>query len=303
MPIEVKNISYIYMENTPYEKKALNNVSLTINEGEFVAIAGHTGSGKSTLMQHFNGLLNPTKGEVFIDGIDINKKKDKKTLNARRSVGMVFQYPEQQLFEESIFADIAFGPRNFGCSEDEVKQRVKEAMDFVELDYEEYKDKSPFLLSGGQMRRVAIAGIIALKPKYLVLDEPTAGLDPKERVRFRNLISAFSKDRIVILSTHIVSDVEFIAEDIIMMKDGQILHFGKTQEITTEIDGQVWECTVPTSRAEQYSETLNISNLRNIENNCTVLRVISEQSPMENAIKVEPTLEDLYLFYFKGVNE
>lgn len=303
MPIEVKNISYIYMENTPYEKKALNNVSLTINEGEFVAIAGHTGSGKSTLMQHFNGLLNPTRGEVFIDGIDINKKKDKKTLHARRSVGMVFQYPEQQLFEESIFADIAFGPRNFGCSEDEVKQRVKEAMDFVELDYEEYKDKSPFLLSGGQMRRVAIAGIIALKPKYLVLDEPTAGLDPKERVRFRNLISAFSKDRIVILSTHIVSDVEFIAEDIIMMKDGQILHFGKTQEITTEIDGQVWECTVPTSRAEQYSETLNISNLRNIENNCTVLRVISEQSPMENAIKVEPTLEDLYLFYFKGVNE
>lgn len=303
MPIEVKNISHIYMENTPYEKKALNNVSLTINEGEFVAIAGHTGSGKSTLMQHFNGLLNPTRGEVFIDGIDINKKKDKKTLNARRSVGMVFQYPEQQLFEESIFADIAFGPRNFGCSEDEVKQRVKEAMDFVELDYEEYKDKSPFLLSGGQMRRVAIAGIIALKPKYLVLDEPTAGLDPKERVRFRNLISAFSKDRIVILSTHIVSDVEFIAEDIIMMKDGQILHFGKTQEITTEIDGQVWECTVPTSRAEQYSETLNISNLRNIENNCTVLRVISEQSPMENAIKVEPTLEDLYLFYFKGVNE
>lgn len=297
MPIEVKNISHIYMENTPYEKKALNNVSLTINEGEFVAIAGHTGSGKSTLMQHFNGLLNPTRGEVFIDGIDINKKKDKKTLHARRSVGMVFQYPEQQLFEESIFADIAFGPRNFGCSEDEVKQRVKEAMDFVELDYEEYKDKSPFLLSGGQMRRVAIAGIIALKPKYLVLDEPTAGLDPKERVRFRNLISAFSKDRIVILSTHIVSDVEFIAEDIIMMKDGQILHFGKTQEITTEIDGQVWECTVPTSRAEQYSETLNISNLRNIENNCTVLRVISEQSPMENAIKVEPTLEDLYLFY------
>ena len=133
------------MENTPYEKKALNNVSLTINEGEFVAIAGHTGSGKSTLMQHFNGLLNPTRGEVFIDGIDINKKKDKKTLHARRSVGMVFQYPEQQLFEESIFADIAFGPRNFGCSEDEVKQRVKEAMDFVELDYEEYKDKSAFL--------------------------------------------------------------------------------------------------------------------------------------------------------------
>ena len=154
-----------------------------------------------------------------MDGIDINKKKDKKTLHARRSVGMVFQYPEQQLFEESIFADIAFGPRNFGCSEDEVKQRVKEAMDFVELDYEEYKDKSPFLLSGGQMRRVAIAGIIALKPKYLVLDEPTAGLDPKERVRFRNLLSDLSRDRIVIISTHIVSDIEFISNEVIMIKD------------------------------------------------------------------------------------
>lgn len=165
------------------------------------------------------------------------------------------------------------------------------------------KDELGELCSSFETMRFTIAQAMLNNPRILILDEPTAGLDPKERVRFRNLISAFSKDRIVILSTHIVSDVEFIAEDIIMMKDGQILHFGKTQEITTEIDGQVWECTVPTSRAEQYSETLNISNLRNIENNCTVLRVISEQSPMENAIKVEPTLEDLYLFYFKGVNE
>ena len=216
MPIEVKNISHIYMENTPYEKKALNNVSLIINEGEFVAIAGHTGSGKSTLMQHFNGLLNPTKGEVFIDGIDINKKKDKKTLNARRSVGMVFQYPEQQLFEESIFADIAFGPRNFGCSEDEVKQRVKDAMDFVELDYEEYKDKSPFLLSGGQMRRVAIAGIIALKPKYLVLDEPTAGLDPRLK---QNLLQKVKKlhqkeKMTIIMVSHNMDDIALLADKV-----------------------------------------------------------------------------------------
>ena len=169
MPIEIKNISHIYMENTPYEKVALDDVSLTIDDGSFVAIAGHTGSGKSTLMQHLNGLLSPKQGEVTIDDVDINKKKNKETLLARRSVGLVFQYPEQQLFEETIFADIAFGPRNFGLSEAEVTSRVKEAMNFVELDYEEYKDKSPFLLSGGQMRRVAIAGIIALKPKFLHL--------------------------------------------------------------------------------------------------------------------------------------
>lgn len=238
MPIEVKNISHIYMENTPYEKKALNNVSLTINEGEFVAIAGHTGSGKSTLMQHFNGLLNPTRGEVFIDGIDINKKKDKKTLNARRSVGMVFQYPEQQLFEESIFADIAFGPRNFGCSEDEVKQRVKDAMDFVELDYEEYKDKSPFLLSGGQMRRVAIAGIIALKPKYLVLDEPTAGLDPRLK---QNLLQKMKKlhqkeKMTIIMVSHNMDDIALLADKVAIMRQGKLMIYGEPREVFTHKD-------------------------------------------------------------------
>lgn len=233
MPIEVKNISHIYMENTPYEKKALNNVSLTINEGEFVAIAGHTGSGKSTLMQHFNGLLNPTRGEVFIDGIDINKKKDKKTLNARRSVGMVFQYPEQQLFEESIFADIAFGPRNFGCSEDEVKQRVKEAMDFVELNYEEYKDKSPFLLSGGQMRRVAIAGIIALKPKYLVLDEPTAGLDPRLKQNLLQKVKRLhQKEKItIIMVSHNMDDIALLADKIAIMNKGELMIYGEPREV------------------------------------------------------------------------
>lgn len=226
------------MENTPYEKKALNNVSLTINEGEFVAIAGHTGSGKSTLMQHFNGLLNPTRGEVFIDGIDINKKKDKKTLNVRRSVGMVFQYPEQQLFEESIFADIAFGPRNFGCSEDEVKQRVKEAMDFVELDYEEYKDKSPFLLSGGQMRRVAIAGIIALKPKYLVLDEPTAGLDPRLK---QNLLQKVKKlhqkeKMTIIMVSHNMDDIALLADKVAIMRQGKLMIYGEPREVFTYKD-------------------------------------------------------------------
>lgn len=238
MPIEIKDISHIYMEKTPYEKKALNNVSLTINDGDFVAIAGHTGSGKSTLMQHLNGLLNPNKGKVFIDGIDINKKKDKQTLNARRSVGVVFQYPEQQLFEESIFADIAFGPRNFGLSESEVEQRVKEAMDFVELDYEEYKDKSPFLLSGGQMRRVAIAGIIALKPKYLVLDEPTAGLDPRLKQNLLQKVKKLhQKEHVtIIMVSHNMDDIALLANKVAVMNQGKLMIYNEPRKVFAHRD-------------------------------------------------------------------
>lgn len=238
MPIEIKDISHIYMEKTPYEKKALNNVSLTINDGDFVAIAGHTGSGKSTLMQHLNGLLNPNKGKVFIDGIDINKKKDKQTLNARRSVGVVFQYPEQQLFEESIFADIAFGPRNFGLSESEVEQRVKEAMDFVELDYEEYKDKSPFLLSGGQMRRVAIAGIIALKPKYLVLDEPTAGLDPRLKQNLLQKVKRLhQKEHVtIIMVSHNMDDIALLANKVAVMNQGKLMIYDEPRKVFAHRD-------------------------------------------------------------------
>ena len=157
--------------------------------------------------------------------------------------------------------------------------------------------------SGGMKQRLGIAQAMLNDPHILVLDEPTAGLDPKERVRFRNLISAFSKDRIVILSTHIVSDVEYIAEKIIMMKDGKILHYGRPREITSEIEGKVWECIVPVWEAERCALQFNVSNLHNIENDKTVLRIISEQMPLKGALQVEPNLEDLYLYYFKGEND
>ena len=276
-------------------KIAVDCVSATLKPGVY-GLLGANGAGKTTLMRMLCAVLESTSGEVLLDGKEVTSMG----ADYRNVLGYLPQdfgyYPNHTAVEFLMYIAALKGiPKNVA------KKRVTELLEVVDLSHVANKKVKTF--SGGMKQRVGIAQALLNNPKILILDEPTAGLDPKERVRFRNLISAFSKDRIVILSTHIVSDVEFIAEDIIMMKDGQILHFGKTQEITTEIDGQVWECTVPTSRAEQYSETLNISNLRNIENNCTVLRVISEQSPMENAIKVEPTLEDLYLFYFKGVNE
>ena len=232
MSIEIRNVTHIYMEKTPYEKMALDDVSLTIEEGSFTAIAGHTGSGKSTLMQHINGLLTPDKGMVHIDGIDINKK-NKTAFTARRSVGLVFQYPEQQLFEETVAKDIAFGPKNFGLSEDEIKERVKDAMEFVELDYEEYKDKSPFELSGGQMRRVAIAGIIALKPKYLVLDEPTAGLDPQLKANLLNKIKKLhSKEKMtIIMVSHNMDDIAKLADKVAVMNHGKLMIYDKPDKV------------------------------------------------------------------------
>ena len=276
-------------------KTAVNALNITLTNGVY-GLLGANGAGKTTLMRLLCDIQTPTSGKITLDGKNISVLGEK----YRNLLGYLPQqfgyYPDFTAWDFLMYVAALKG-----LSEKQAHKKATELLEAVDL--AEKRNLKIKTFSGGMKQRLGIAQAMLNNPRILILDEPTAGLDPKERVRFRNLISAFSKDRIVILSTHIVSDVEFIAEDIIMMKDGQILHFGKTQEITTEIDGQVWECTVPTSRAEQYSETLNISNLRNIENNCTVLRVISEQSPMENAIKVEPTLEDLYLFYFKGVNE
>ena len=224
MSIKIENLTHIYMPKSPFEKVAIDNVSLDIRDGEFVALIGHTGSGKSTLIQHFNGLLEATSGKIIIDGIDITDKKAK-LINIRKKVGLVFQYPEYQIFEETIAKDIEFGPRNLGLSDEEIHNRVIEAMEMVGLDYETDKDKSPFDLSGGQKRRVAIAGVIAMKPTTLILDEPTAGLDPKGRDDILNQISKLHNDynMTIVIVSHSMEDVAKYVERIIVMNRGEIL--------------------------------------------------------------------------------
>lgn len=237
MKIEIKNVNYIYNKGNPYEKKALDNVNLEINTGEFIGIIGHTGSGKSTLVQHLNGLMVPTSGNVIVDGIDTKDKKASK-IDIRKNVGLVFQYPEHQLFEETIYKDIAFGPKNLGCSEEEIENRVKWACDLVGLDYESMKDESPFELSGGQKRRVAIAGVIAMKPKFLVLDEPTAGLDPKGRDEILDQVKMLhEKEGItVILVSHSMEDVAKLVDRLIVMDDSKVFMDGPPREVFSNRD-------------------------------------------------------------------
>lgn len=276
-------------------KTAVDHLDITLSNGVY-GLLGANGAGKTTLMRLLCNIQTPTFGKITLDGKDISVLGER----YRNLLGYLPQhfryYPEFTAWDFLMYVATLKG-----LSEKQAKNKTSELLEAVDLSKEGHRKIKIF--SGGMKQRLGIAQAMLNNPRILILDEPTAGLDPKERVRFRNLISAFSKDRIVILSTHIVSDVEFIAEEIIMMKAGRVLHFGRPQGITEEIEGYVWECMVPTRYAEQYSGTLNVSNLRNIENECTVLRVISESKPMENAVQVKPTLEDLYLFYFKGVNE
>lgn len=276
-------------------KTAVDHLDITLSNGVY-GLLGANGAGKTTLMRLLCNIQTPTFGKITLDGKDISVLGER----YRNLLGYLPQhfryYPEFTAWDFLMYVATLKG-----LSEKQAKNKTSKLLEAVDLSKEGHRKIKTF--SGGMKQRLGIAQAMLNNPRILILDEPTAGLDPKERVRFRNLISAFSKDRIVILSTHIVSDVEFIAEEIIMMKAGRVLHFGRPQEITEEIEGYVWECMVPTRYAEQYSGTLNVSNLRNIENECTVLRVISESKPMENAVQVKPTLEDLYLFYFKGVNE
>lgn len=220
------------MRGTPFEKKALDDVSVSIDKGEIVAVIGHTGSGKSTLVQHLNGLLKPDAGQVAVDGVNL-AGKDAAGKKARQLVGMVFQYPEHQIFAETVYEDIAFGPRNRGFSEEEVDKQVHEAMAFVGLDFATFARRSPFRLSGGQMRRVAIAGVVAMNPDYLVLDEPSAGLDPRSRNAVFKEIMALHQSRgiAIVLVTHSMEEAVKYAKRMLVINKGQILFDGNPADI------------------------------------------------------------------------
>ena len=273
-------------------KTAVNHLNVTLTNGVY-GLLGANGAGKTTFMRLLCNIQTPTSGKIVLNDKNIVGLNEK----YRGLLGYLPQhfgyYPDFTALDFLLYVSALKG-----LNEKNAEKKSKELLEAVGLSAESKHKIKTF--SGGMKQRLGIAQAMLGDPHILILDEPTAGLDPKERVRFRNLISAFAKNRIVILSTHIVSDAEFIAEEIIMMKSGQIVHFGKPQEITAEIDGQVWECAVPSAYAETYAAKFNTSNFRNTDKSETILRIISECPPMENAVRVQPDLEDLYLFYFKG---
>ena len=290
MKLEIRNLTKQYGK-----KVAVNRLNLSLTKGVY-GLLGANGAGKTTLMRLICGIQAPTSGKITLNGREMEVLGE----NYRKYLGYLPQqfpyYPDFSAMDYLLYIAALKD-----LDEKKAKEKSKELLETVGLTKNGRQKIRTF--SGGMKQRLGIAQAMLNDPYILVLDEPTAGLDPKERVRFRNLISAFSKERIVILSTHIVSDVEFIVEKIIMMKSGSILHYGRPREITSEIRGKVWKCVVPAEKAEQYTARLNVSNLRNVDNNQTILRVISKEPPLNGALQVEPNLEDLYLYYFKGGNE
>ena len=232
MSIVIEHLNYVYMTGGPYETKALSDVNLTIHDGEFIGLIGHTGSGKSTLVQHLNGLIMPTSGRVLVDGMDLaDKGTDRRAV--RQRVGLVFQYPENQLFEETVEKDIAFGPKNLGLDDAEIDRRVRDAMRRVALDYDRLHERSVFELSGGQMRLVAIAGVLAMEPQVLVLDEPCAGLDPRGREEILGLIKRLHEEAgtTIVMVSHSMDDVASLAERVIVMNHGELVMDGAPRDV------------------------------------------------------------------------
>lgn len=232
MSIQVKNLTHIYEKGMPNESVALEDISFEVEDGSFLGVIGHTGSGKSTLLQHLNGLLKPTEGTIVIGGVDITSP-DVSMVDIRKRIGLVFQYPEYQLFEETVAKDVAFGPKNLGLSQEEIDERVKEAIELVGLDYEAIKDRSPFELSGGQKRRVAIAGVVAMRPEVLILDEPTAGLDPKAHKDVLKMVEKVHEKtgNIIILVSHNMADIARMSDKVLVIDSGHMVMMGTPKEV------------------------------------------------------------------------
>ena len=232
MPIQIEHLTHAYMPDSPFSAVALEDVCLTIEDGEFIGLLGHTGSGKTTLVQHLNGLLKPTSGRVVVDGLDITEK-GVSLIEVRKKIGLVFQYPEYQLFEETVAKDVAFGPKNIGLSDEEIDRRVRHAIQLVGLNYDKIAERSPFELSGGQMRRVAIAGVLAMEPKVLILDEPTAGLDPAGRNSILNMIRNLHKESgiTIIMVSHNMDDISTLATRLVVMSKGRMVLTGSPREV------------------------------------------------------------------------
>lgn len=237
MSVKVENLSHVYMKDSVFEHVAIDNVSFEIQDGEFIGLIGHTGSGKSTLIQHLNGLLKPSSGKIYVDGAELNSK-EVQMKKIRQKVGLVFQYPEYQLFEETVYKDVAFGPQNLGLGEDEVDKRVREAINLVGLDFDTVSNISPFELSGGQKRRAAIAGVLAMEPKVLILDEPAAGLDPKGRDEILGAIKTLhDKQKItVVLVSHSMEDIANLVDKVLVMNKGKIAFFDTPRNVFKETE-------------------------------------------------------------------
>ncbi len=285
MSIKLEHVSYVYMPGTPYEKEALRDVSLEINKGEFVAVIGHTGSGKSTLVQNMNGLLHPANGTASLDGTDLSCKTQE-AKQARGRIGMVFQYPEHQLFAETVYEDVAFGPRNLGLNNDETNARVKEAMKFVGLDFETYARRSPFSLSGGQMRRVAIAGVVAMNPDYLILDEPSAGLDPgSRRAVFAEIMTLYKKRGIaIIMVTHSMEDAAKYAKRMLVINKGQIIIDGRPAEIFLKEKKRLLEVGMDVPEVYKLAGALRAKGLR-LPNEITDVKLLLAEVKRRKGLK------------------
>ena len=313
MSIIVKNLTYIYDEGMPFASKAIDDISFEIKDRDFVGLIGHTGSGKSTLIQHLNGLIKPSSGEIFINDFNITGQNQNLT-EIRKRVGIVFQYPEYQLFEETVEKDIAFGPSNLNLSQEEIFIRVKESMRAVGLDYDEYKDKSPFDLSGGQKRRVAIAGVIAMNPELLILDEPTVGVDTQSRNQIFNFVKKISKEQgtTVIYTSHYIEEVENLCSKVYIIDEGKEVAFGDNVYLKSLVSSNsVLDLELKNITKTLIEELLQTKGIVSLKENTgySLSFMIDKNFELTSALKIianndsgiikisynEPSLEDVFL--------